>query len=60
MALLLFGIPVLGWAAWYVTRRGMDALAALPEVRRLGRALDTEAPGSRGKILTYLRSLEPA
>lgn len=60
VALLLFALPVLGWATWYVTRRGMDALAALPEVRRLASALDSGSPGTRGKILTYLRTLEPA
>lgn len=56
---LLPVMAALGLAAWYVSRRGVDAVAALPEVRRLDSAL---APGETGwgRVVRYFRSLEPA
>lgn len=57
--LLLFSVPVLGWAVWYVTRRGVDTAAELSEVRSLNRLVTAEE-GSSARVTSYLRSLLPA
>lgn len=56
---LLPVVAALALSAWYVSRRGVDAVEVLPEVRRLDSAL---APGESGwgRVVRYLRSLEPA
>lgn len=57
---LLLAFPALVWSVWYLSRRGLDVVAGLPEVRWIRRITDPASPGTRGAVMRYLRSLVPA
>lgn len=58
--LFLFVTPILAWAVWYVTRRGIDAAGELVEVRKLRALATSTGDGALAKTVGYLRSLMPA